>query len=127
MAVMPKPKPDQVIRHEIALSRPMQEAVDQYVIAHSFESISTPMVDLMKDVSGMAVFLSIVAALGIGGVAFSLILTGSEQTSEEVIKEYLSQYRAAKVLLYPGEQTQAVGSAITSGISDLLNTILQRN
>lgn len=105
----------------------MQEAVDQYVIAHSFESISTPMVDLMKDVSGMAVFLSIVAALGIGGVAFSLILTGSEQTSEEVIKEYLSQYRAAKVLLYPGEQTQAVGSAITSGISDLLNTILQRN
>jgi hypothetical protein len=86
---MPKPKPDQVIRHEIVLSRPLQDTVDGLVGSMQFSNIATPAVDLMKDVSGMAVFLSLVASLGLTGVGFTLILTGQEDTAESVINSAL--------------------------------------
>ena len=130
MAVMPKPKPDQVIRHEIVLSRPLQETVDGLVGSAQFRNIATPTIDLMKDVSGMAVFLSLVAALGLTGIGFNLILSGQEETAEEVIQLFLNQSKVARA----GKGVEALGSAagslasgIDSGISDFLDSILQRN
>ena len=129
MAVMPKPKPDQVIRHEIVLSRPLQETVDGLVGSAQFRNIATPTVDLMKDVSGMAVFLSLVAALGLTGIGFNLILSGQEETAEEVIQLFLNQSKVARA----GRGAEALGSAagslasgIDSGISDFLDSILSR-
>ena len=127
---MPKPKPDQVIRHEIVLSRPLQETIDGLVGSTQFRNIATPTVDLMKDVSGMAVFLSLVAALGLTGIGFNLILSGQEETAEEVIQLFLNQSKVARA----GRGVEALGSAtgslvsgIDSGISDFLDTILSRN
>ena len=129
MAVMPKPKPDQVIRHEIVLSRPLQETIDGLVGSAQFRNIATPTVDLMKDVSGMAVFLSLVAALGLTGIGFNLILSGQEETAEEVIQLFLNQSKVARA----GRGAEALGSAagslasgIDSGISDFLDSILSR-
>ena len=129
MAVMPKPKPDQVIRHEIVLSRPLQETIDGPVGSAQFRNIATPTVDLMKDVSGMAVFLSLVAALGLTGIGFNLILSGQEETAEEVIQLFLNQSKVARA----GRGAEALGSAagslasgIDSGISDFLDSILSR-
>ena len=129
LAVMPKPKPDQVIRHEIVLSRPLQETVDGLVGSAQFRNIATPTVDLMKDVSGMAVFLSLVAALGLTGIGFNLILSGQEETAEEVIQLFLNQSKIARA----GRGAEALGSAagslasgIDSGISDFLDSILSR-
>jgi len=126
---MPKPKPDQVIRHEIVLSRPLQETVDGLVGSAQFRNIATPTVDLMKDVSGMAVFLSLVAALGLTGIGFNLILSGQEETAEEVIQLFLNQSKIARA----GRGAEALGSAagslasgIDSGISDFLDSILSR-
>lgn len=126
---MPKPKPDQVIRHEIVLSRPLQETVDGLVGSAQFRNIATPTVDLMKDVSGMAVFLSLVAALGLTGIGFNLILSGQEETAEEVIQLFLNQSKVARA----GRGAEALGSAagslasgIDSGISDFLDSILSR-
>jgi hypothetical protein len=129
LAVMPKPKPDQVIRHEIVLSRPLQETVDGLVGSAQFRNIATPTIDLMKDVSGMAVFLSLVAALGLTGIGFNLILSGQEETAEEVIQLFLNQSKIARA----GKGAEALGSAagslasgIDSGISDFLDSILSR-
>ena len=126
---MPKPKPDQVIRHEIVLSRPLQETIDGLVGSAQFRNIATPTVDLMKDVSGMAVFLSLVAALGLTGIGFNLILSGQEETAEEVIQLFLNQSKVARA----GRGAEALGSAagslasgIDSGISDFLDSILSR-
>jgi hypothetical protein len=126
---MPKPKPDQVIRHEIVLSRPLQETVDGLVGSAQFRNIATPTIDLMKDVSGMAVFLSLVAALGLTGIGFNLILSGQEETAEEVIQLFLNQSKIARA----GKGAEALGSAagslasgIDSGISDFLDSILSR-
>ena len=124
MAMMPKPKPDQVIRHEIALSRPMQESVDQFVVAHSFQSISTPIVDLMKDVSGMIVLLSVVAAIG---YKFDFISTGAD-TMEDVITQFRQQRDIAKQNLATAEiLASSVGATLDRGVESLLDYILQRN
>tara|TARA_R100000664_G_C2735149_1_gene124765 strand:+ start:150 stop:533 length:384 start_codon:yes stop_codon:yes gene_type:complete len=127
---MPKPKPDQVIRHEIVLSRPLQETVDGLVGSAQFRNIATPTVDLMKDVSGMAVFLSLVAALGLTGVGFNLVLSGQEETAEEVIQLFLNQSKLARVgrgVETLGSAAGSVASGIDSGISDFLDSILSRN
>jgi len=137
LAVMPKPKPDQVIRHEIALSRPLQETLDGLVGSAQFKNIATPTVDLMKDVSGMAVFLSLVAALGLTGVGFTLLLSGQEETAEEIIQLFLSQSKVARA----NKGAQAIGDAASSitnttiggvstlgdEVSNFLDTILSRN
>ena len=129
LAMMPKPKPDQVIRHEIVLSRPLQETIDGLVGSAQFRNIATPTVDLMKDVSGMAVFLSLVAALGLTGIGFNLILSGQEETAEEVIQLFLNQSkvaRAAKGAEALGSAAGSLASGIDSGISDFLDSILSR-
>ena len=112
--LMPKPKPDQIIRHEIALSRPMQEAFDQYVVAHSFTSFATPSVDLMKDVSGMAVFLSLIAYFG---YKFDLLFTGD--TMSDLIKEFRQQ-RDAVLDKKIGDDT------LGNRLDDFLDVILSR-
>tara|TARA_Y100000361_G_scaffold153466_2_gene175344 strand:+ start:971 stop:1309 length:339 start_codon:yes stop_codon:yes gene_type:complete len=112
---MPKPKPDQIIRHEIALSRPMQEAFDQFVIAHSFNSFATPSVDLMKDVSGMAVFLSILAYVGYKA---DVILTG--ETTNAIIREFKQQMDAIN-------DTPVGDTTFGEGLGDFLDKILSRD
>ncbi len=116
---MPKPKPDQVIRHELALSRPMQISVDQYVTAHSFQAIATPVVDLMKDVSGMIVFLSVVAAIGYN---FDFIATGAT-TIDEALTMFKEQRAAAQ--LQPGfqEAYQERASSVTGGLLNVFSQI----
>tara|TARA_R100001086_G_scaffold215455_1_gene131604 strand:- start:3606 stop:3986 length:381 start_codon:yes stop_codon:yes gene_type:complete len=126
---MPKPKPDQVIRHEIVLSRPLQDTVDGLVGSAQFRNIATPTVDLMKDVSGMAVFLSLVAAVGFTGVAFNLVLSGQEETAEEVVKIFLDQSKVARAAKGVERVGQVAGSTITSideGIENFLNALLNR-
>lgn len=62
---MPKPKPDEVIRHEIVLGRTERELLDTLVTANAANRVMTPLVSLMSDASGMLVFLAIIEVLGI--------------------------------------------------------------
>ena len=120
LAVMPKPKPDQVIRHEIALSRPAQEAIDQYVVAHSFRSFATPTVDLMKDVSGMVVFLSVIAAIGYN---FEFIATGSD-TTVGVLEDFRKQRAAARQSPSYTQEYRERASSFTGGLQNVYNQII---
>ena len=51
---MPKPKPDQVIRHEIVLGRSERELIEGALVAYQVNKISTPLVALISDVSAMS-------------------------------------------------------------------------
>lgn len=62
---MPKPKPDNIIRHEIVLGRSERELLDTIVTANAANKVMTPLVSLMSDASGMLVFLTILEVLGI--------------------------------------------------------------
>jgi len=54
---MPKPKPDQVIRHEIVLGRSERELISDGLLAYQVNRISTPLVALLSDASAMGLIL----------------------------------------------------------------------
>ena len=54
---MPKPKPDQVIRHEIVLGRSERELISDGLLAYQINKISTPLVALLSDASAMGLIL----------------------------------------------------------------------
>ena len=87
---MPKPKPDQVIRHEVVLSRPLQETVDSLISTVNFRNVADPTVRLLNDVTGMATFLGILASLAITGIAFTYV-AGNEDSVTDVINNWLLQ------------------------------------
>ena len=59
---MPKPKPDQVIRHEIVFGRSERELIESALVAYQVNKISTPLVALISDVSAMTLIFSIIGS-----------------------------------------------------------------
>ena len=95
-ALMPKPKPDQVVRHEIVLGRSEKEMLDSLVSSMSFRNVATPAVDLMNDVTGTVTFLSLLAAIGITGVSFSFLVS-DDLSVQGVVDAFVSQREQAMV------------------------------
>jgi len=62
---MPKPKPDQTIRHEIVLSRPDRELLSDVVVAYQINKVATPLVSLLSDASAMLIVAGLLEAYGI--------------------------------------------------------------
>jgi len=62
---MPKPKPDQIIRHELALNRPTQELLSDAVVAYQINKVATPLVSLLSDASAMLIIAGLLEAYGI--------------------------------------------------------------
>ena len=58
---MPKPKPDQVVRHEIVLGRSERELISDGLLAYQVNKISTPLVALLSDASAMGLILGGIA------------------------------------------------------------------
>tara|TARA_Y100000114_G_scaffold20923_1_gene16829 strand:+ start:1686 stop:2084 length:399 start_codon:yes stop_codon:yes gene_type:complete len=119
---MPKPKPDQVIRHEIVLSRPLQDTVDGLVGSKQFNNIADPVVALMSDVSGMAVFLTLVAALGLTGPAFKLILQAGADV-DEVLTQFVLQSETAKNVQRNLDSAEQKINTTKTGVAVGLNTL----
>jgi len=62
---MPKPKPDQTIRHEIVLSRPDRELLSDVVVAYQINKVATPLVALVSDSSAMLLITGLLEATGV--------------------------------------------------------------
>ena len=90
---MPKPKPDQIVRHEIALSRPLQETIDGYVASAQFRNVADPMVQLVNDDETLALMLGAMALLGITGVSFAFIVGGG--TALDIFNDFVAQRASA--------------------------------
>lgn len=58
---MPKPKPDQVVRHEIVFGRAERELISDGLLAYQINKISTPLVALLSDASAMGLILGGIA------------------------------------------------------------------
>ena len=89
---MTKRKPDKVIEYRFSPQDKEREILDQFVNAHTFNSISTPVVNLMNDVTGMTVFLTLVASV----LGFTFITTNlTAPSSADVIDAFLTQRQQA--------------------------------
>jgi hypothetical protein len=90
---MPKPKPDQVVRHEIVLGRSERELISDGLLAYQINRISTPLVALLSDASAMGLILGGIATYY--GFKFD-IGTRTYETGLELYNDWKIQYDAWK-------------------------------
>ena len=90
---MPKPKPDQVIRHEIVFGRSERDLIEGALVAYQVNRIATPAVALLSDVSAMSIVLT---ALG-SYLGFKYnIGTLAINSTQDLINDFQAQYEAYK-------------------------------
>jgi len=87
---MPKPKPDQVIRHEIVLGRSERELISDGLLAYQVNKISTPLVALLSDASAMGLLFGAIATYY--GFKFNVI-PGAYSTTLEMYNDFMIQLR----------------------------------
>ena len=106
---MVKRKPDQVIEYRISLQDKQAEQLDSIIGAYQLNRVLTPIVTLMNDVTGMAVFLTLIAALGVTGVAFTFVtaMLATDSTAAELLDAFTTQ------------REQAIAAGATVGIFGL--------
>ena len=109
---MPKPKPDQVIRHEIVLGRSERELISDGLLAYQVNRISTPLVALLSDASAMGLILGGIATYY--GFKFD-IGTRTYESGLELYNDWKIQYDAWK---------ETVQDFRNDPISQILNAIL---
>ena len=108
---MPKPKPDQVIRHEIVLGRSERELIEGALVAYQINRIATPTVALLSDVSAMSIVLTALGTyLGFKYSIGSLAI----DTTQDLINDFQNQYEAYKQTP-EYQQAAAVGEAAAYG------------
>jgi hypothetical protein len=82
---MPKPKPNQVIRHEIALTRPLQDAVEQVAMTKSVDNLVRPAaITGAVVIGGFAVYIgykSLKSFVGWGSDVFDNLNVSDEVSS----------------------------------------------
>ena len=88
---MPKPKPDQVIRHEIVLGRSERELISDGLLAYQVNRISTPLVALLSDASAMGLILGGIATYY--GFKFD-VGTRAYESGLELYNDWKIQYDA---------------------------------
>ena len=99
---MPKPKPTSIIRHEIILGRVEKDMMETVIAAWSFNRVATPLFDIFKDVSGMAVLILVFEKV----TGIDVVLPG-EATVEQMLAALdrgIENFRAQK-------KTEGVGEA----------------
>lgn len=106
---MPKPKPDQVIRHEIVFGRSLQDTVDGVAATVQIRNIAEPVLNLIGDVAQFKLTLSALALLGITGVVFDYAIDG-ESDVLQAINQFTLQRKNALV--------NKLGLADTAGLGD---------
>ena len=109
---MPKPKPDQVIRHEIVLGRSERELISDGLLAYQVNRISTTLVALLSDVSAMGLIFGGLATYY--GFKFDII-PGAYDSGLELYNDWKVQYDGWK---------ETVSEIRDDPISQLLSIIL---
>ena len=65
MIGMPKPKPDNIIRHEIVLGRTERAMLDPIIASLSFKNMAEPIVEILKDGSALLAMAAILEGAGV--------------------------------------------------------------
>jgi len=110
---MSRRKPDKVIEYRISLQDKEREILESAIGAYQVNRIMTPIVTLMNDVTGMVVFLTIIAALGVTGVTFTFLtaMLVGDFTISDAIDQFATQ------------RQQAIAAGAAVGIGGLSNPL----
>jgi len=101
---------NKVVEHRITFGTKEREQIDQLTnslevqnYSKAFENLATPMVNLMNDVTGMIVFLTILAALGVTGATFTFLYAASRADDVAAVMDAFLTQREQAVILAGGE------------------------
>ena len=94
---MAKKPSDQVFELRFSLQDYERDMFNSAIGAYQMNRIMTPIVNLMNDVTGMIVFLTIIAALGFTGVAFTFLtaMFTSDSSMADVLDAFTTQRQQA--------------------------------
>ena len=95
---MPRPKPDQIIRHQIVFGETDRKILEGYKDAYVLSNMSANFVKLINDVTGTATLLALIAATGVLGVSFvfSASSVALAAGGSSVFDEFYNAYKLAK-------------------------------
>ena len=103
---MPKPKPDNVVRHEIVFGRSERDLLEGALIAYQVNRISTPLVALLSDVSAMTLIFSALAGI----LGWKYVAAPGLAEAGELYNDFINQYDAWKAA--GGNTTEVVSDTI---------------
>ncbi len=94
---MAKRPPDKVIEYRISLQDYERDMFNSAIGAYQMNRIVTPIITLMNDVTGMVVFLTILAAVGVTGVTFTFLtaMLTTDSSMADVIDAFTTQRQQA--------------------------------
>ena len=94
---MAKRPPDKVIEYRISLQDYERDMFTSAIGAYQMNRIATPIINLMNDVTGMVVFLTILAAVGVTGVTFTFLtaMLTTDSSMADVIDAFTTQRQQA--------------------------------
>lgn len=110
---MPKPKPDQVIRHEIVLGKSERELVDTAVTAFAAKSVMSPLVDLLSDNTALIALFTLLEAAGVIDLIPNEILQGIKDGVYESIEAAEAAYMKAQELKLEAENASRIAAGLT--------------
>ena len=124
MVCIPKPKPDQVIRHEIVFGRSERELIEGALVAYQVNKVATPLVALISDVSAMTFIFSIIG----GYLGIKYVVSPGLNEVGEIYDDFRNQLDAARAA---GVDIDVVGiatdpSTYTNAFLEGLDTIFGR-
>ena len=110
---MAKRRPDKVVEFRISMQDFERDMFSSAIGAYQMNRIMTPIVTLMNDVTGMIVFLTILAAVGVTGVTFTFLtaMLTSDSSVADAIDQFVTQ------------RDQAIAAGATVGIFGLSSPI----
>jgi len=111
---LPKPKPDQVIRHEIVLGSVERELVDTAVTAFAAKSVMSPLVNLLSDNTALIALFTILEASGVIDVVPNEILQGIKDGVYDSVQAAEEAYMRAQEIANEAENAARLAAGLTA-------------
>lgn len=118
---MAKKPSDQVFELRFSLQDYERDMFSSAIGAYQMNRIATPIINLMNDVTGMVVFLTILAAVGVTGVTFTFLtaMLTSDSSMADIIDAFTTQ-REQAIAAGATVGVFGLGSPITAQILSML-------
>lgn len=118
---MSKNKPKETIEYVIRLQDKERQLAESVIGAYQMNRIATPIINLMNDVTGMVVLLTVLAAVGVTGVTFTFLtaMLTTDSSMADIIDAFTTQ-REQAIAAGATVGVFGLGSPLTAQILSLL-------
>jgi len=126
---VPRPKPDQIIRHQIVFGEADRKILDRAIDSYTFNNFTRNAVNLLNDPQGLAAFLAILAASGIIGASFvfkaspAALAKGAADLVIDEFREAASEALEKRGIEMEELRNLRVGRGASNIVDDILSQI----